>query len=243
MNGSQGANNPTDVYSHEVQKFSDEAMRWWDPEGPAKPLHQLNPLRFQYISTQLDLKNKAVLDLGCGGGLLSEALCKAGAHVTALDANASAIETAILHAREQNLPIDYQLRTLEAFSQASPKPRFDLITCMELLEHVPDPPALIKQCAQLLKPRGLLVLSTLNRTLKSYAVAILGAEYLLKRLPRGTHDYENFIRPSELAKALRAAGLHLQDLRGITYSLLRDCFQFSTDVDVNYIVTGYAEGS
>lgn len=238
MKGSQGASPPGGFDAHEVQKFSDEAMQWWDPEGPAKPLHQLNPLRLQYISAQLNLKNKAVLDLGCGGGLLSEALCKAGAKVTAIDANTSAIDAAILHARAQNLLIDYQSQTLETFIQTSPTHRFDLITCMELLEHVPDPAALIKQCTPLLHPHGLLVLSTLNRTLKSYCVAILGAEYLLKRLPRGTHDYENFIRPSELAKALRAAGLHLNDLRGISYNMLQDCFCLSADVSVNYLATG-----
>lgn len=219
------------VDPQEVDKFSDDASTWWDPNGPYKTLHEINPLRLSFIEQHASLKGQTVLDVGCGGGILSEALAKAGAMVTGLDANAQAIAAAQQHAQDQQLPINYHHGTLEAFKH----PPFDHVVCMELLEHVPDPSSLIAHLAKMLKPSGVLLLSTLNRNLKSFFKAIVAAEYLLKLLPRGTHQYDHFIRPSELDRAAREAGLRLKAIQGLSYQPLSRQYYLSDDVSVNYL--------
>ncbi len=224
----------------EVEKFDDKNMDWWNPKGPAKPLHQLNPHRLAYIKENTNLSDKSLLDIGCGGGILSEALAKAGANVTAIDMNPHALEAAKKHAEEQQLKIHYQQASAEQYLQNCDQ-KFDVITCMELLEHVPDPCQLVKDCSKLLKPEGVIFFSTVNRNPKAYFLAILGAEYILRLLPRGTHHYDKFIKPSELACWLRKAKLSLQNLRGISYQPLTGAFSLSDDTDVNYLVCANAE--
>ncbi len=201
----------TPAYSaKEVNKFNDLAAKWWDIQGPFKPLHALNPLRLQFIQEQLDLTGKQVLDVGCGGGILTESLAKAGAHATGIDLAPDVINIASEHAKAQGLTIDYQCIAIESFA-AQHAQRFDVITCMELLEHVPDPMHIIHSCAQLLKPNGLLFLSTLNRNLKSFLMAIIGAEYILNLVPKGTHEYAKFITPAELSRLLREQDFDLEN--------------------------------
>ena len=202
--------------NRELEKFAALAQDWWDPDGNLRTLHHINPTRLRYIDQRVILKGKKVLDLGCGGGVLSEAMTHAGATVTGIDANPSAITAAIEHSRKQGLDINYHTRTAEAFVEGHRR-FFDAITCMELLEHVPDIPSLIASCALMLRPGGHLVLSTINRNARSYASVIIAAEYLLNLLPRGTHDYSRFIRPSELAEWLRPAGFELLDITGMSY--------------------------
>ena len=218
----------------ELDKFGALANRWWDPEGPQKALHALNPVRLQYVKQRVALGDATVLDVGCGGGLLSEALAKEGAKVTALDLAPELIKVAKLHRLESGVAVDYRLQSVESLAAEAPG-SFDAVTCMEMLEHVPDPSAIITACAILLKPGGQLFLSTLNRTPAAFALAIVGAEYVARLLPKGTHHYQDFIRPAELAAWLRAADLQLQDISGLAYEPWRNSARLIGRTDVNYL--------
>lgn len=218
----------------ELDKFGALANRWWDENGPQKALHTLNPVRLDYVRQRCTLSGARVLDVGCGGGLLSEALAKAGAQVTAIDLAPELIKVARLHKLESGVQVDYQLRSVESLAEEAPG-SFDAITCMEMLEHVPDPAAIINACAQLLKPGGRLFLSTLNRTAAAFALAIVGAEYIARLLPTGTHHYKDFIKPAELAAWLRAAGLQVEDVSGLAYEPWRQRARLTTRTDVNYL--------
>jgi 2-polyprenyl-6-hydroxyphenyl methylase/3-demethylubiquinone-9 3-methyltransferase len=221
----------------EIDKFQSIASRWWDRESEFKPLHEINPLRVAYIERQArDLAGKQVLDVGCGGGILAEALAQKGARVTGIDMAELSLETARLHLHESGLEVDYQLSTVEDFAAAN-EARFDIVTCLELLEHVPDPASVIDAAARLLRPDGLLFLSTINRNAKAFALGILGAEYILGLLPRGTHEYRKFIKPSEMAAQLRANGLRVRDLSGMSYNPLYRSYSLGNDIDVNYLMT------
>jgi len=227
----------SNVDAAEIDKFQSIASRWWDRESEFRPLHEINPLRVDYIDRQAQgLEGKTVLDIGCGGGILAEALAGRGASVTGIDMAPASLEVARLHLHESGLEVDYQLGTAEAFAEANPA-RFDIVTCLELLEHVPHPESVIDAAARLLKPGGLLFLSTINRNPKSFALGIVAAEYLLGLLPRGTHEYRKFIKPSEIAARLRANGLRLRDLSGISYNPLSRQYRLTRDIDVNYLVT------
>ncbi len=219
----------------EIKKFEDLASRWWDEQGEFKPLHEMNPLRLNFINSGSALADKAVCDIGCGGGILSESMAKCGATVTGLDMGKAPLSVARLHAMESELEIDYQQITAEEFADSNAD-KYDVITCMELLEHVPDPASVIKACFTLVKPGGSVYFSTINRNPKSYLFAIVGAEYMMKMLPRGTHDYARFIKPSELDSWAREAGLKLSDLKGVSYNPFTGLFSQSQDVDVNYMV-------
>lgn len=243
-------NSHTDERSHtdrpnidydEVEKFNAIADRWWDPEGEFKPLHEINPLRANFIEQQLNkagqgsLAEKKVIDVGCGGGILSEAMAYRGAHVTGIDMAESSIKVAQQHAESNNLTIDYQQSTAEAWA-ASHHEQYDVVTCLEMLEHVPDPSAIVAACAALCKPGGQLIFSTINRNPKSYLFAVLGAEYVLNLIPQGTHDYSKFIRPSELAQWIRQAALTTIESKGIHYNPLTKRFRLVKDVSVNYLM-------
>ena len=218
----------------EVAKFDALAPRFWDENGEFKPLHRLNPVRAAYIAERAILQGKTVLDVGCGGGLLAEALCRHGAAVTAIDLSETMIEVARLHAAEQGLQIDYRLQSAEDLLAAG-SPGYDVICCMEMLEHVPEPQSIVATLARLLRPGGQLFVSTINRNARSFLMAIVGAEYVLRLLPRGTHEYERLIRPAELASWARAVELEMVDLAGLDYDPLRDRCRLSSDVAVNYI--------
>ena len=218
----------------ELAKFSALAQSWWDPAGPSKPLHELNPLRLRYIQRAVELKGAAALDVGCGGGILSEALARAGARVLGIDLSQAVLDVAELHALEGKIEVQYKSIAAEQLAMEQPA-AFDLVTCMELLEHVPDPAATVAALAALVKPGGDVVVSTLNRKPLAFAVAIIGAEYIARILPRGTHEYLKFIRPSELARWGREAGLELIDLTGITYNPLTRSFRLSPNTDINYL--------
>jgi len=224
----------TNVDPQELRKFNAVATRWWDPEGECKPLHQLNPVRLRFIEGQVSLSGKRVLDIGCGGGLLSEAMAGCGALVTGIDMASSPLSVARLHLLESGLEVDYQQTSAEAFAELHPH-EFDVITCMELLEHVPDPASLIKACASMLKPDGELFFSTLNRNARAFIEAIVGAEYVLKILPKGTHRYDRFIRPSELARWCREADIEIKTMKGMGYNPLTQQFKLSDDLRVNYL--------
>jgi 2-polyprenyl-6-hydroxyphenyl methylase/3-demethylubiquinone-9 3-methyltransferase len=218
----------------EVSKFDAIASRWWDPTGDFAPLHAINPLRLDFIEQRSGLRGLKVLDVGCGGGLLSEGMAVRGADVLGIDMAGGALEVASLHALETGVELEYRQITVEELA-ASHAGEFDLVTCLEMLEHVPDPASVIKACATLVKPGGHVVLSTLNRNPRSYLFAIVAAEYLLRMLPKGTHDYKQFIRPSELAAWARAADLSLQELCGISYNPLSRQYRLGQDINVNYL--------
>jgi 2-polyprenyl-6-hydroxyphenyl methylase/3-demethylubiquinone-9 3-methyltransferase len=228
-------NNAThNVDAAEINKFETLASRWWDPNSEFKPLHDINPLRIDYIDQRAPLAGRKVIDVGCGGGLLSEGMATRGAQVTGIDMGEAPLTVARLHRHESGLQLDYQRTTAEHMAAEHPG-EFDTVTCLEMLEHVPDPASVIQACADLVKPGGDVFFSTINRNPKAYLLAILGAEYLLRMLPRGTHDYRKFIRPSEMERWARAAGLQLQDLTGMTYNPLTDEYRLGNDVDVNYL--------
>ena len=218
----------------ELDKFNELAHRWWDPQGPQKALHALNPARLGYVAERTPLRGARVLDVGCGGGLLSEALAGEGAEVTALDLAPDLLKIARLHGLESGRKVDYRQVPVEALAAEMPA-SFDAITCMEMLEHVPDPASVLRACATLLKPGGRLFLSTLNRTPAAFALAIVGAEYVARLLSKGTHRYQDFIRPSELAAWLRDAGLQLEDVSGLVYEPWRNAARIGRRTDVNYL--------
>jgi 2-polyprenyl-6-hydroxyphenyl methylase/3-demethylubiquinone-9 3-methyltransferase len=218
----------------EIQKFEDLASRWWDRNGEFKALHDINPIRLNFINTGSPLNEKNVLDIGCGGGILAESMARCGATVTGIDMGKAPLSIARLHATEENMKIDYQQITAEEYANANPS-SYDIITCMEMLEHVPDPSSVIQACMQLVKPGGSVYFSTINRNAKSFALAIVGAEYVMKLLPKGTHEYRKFIRPSELDTWARAAGLEIVDIAGVTYNPFTKIFRSSQDVEVNYM--------
>jgi 2-polyprenyl-6-hydroxyphenyl methylase/3-demethylubiquinone-9 3-methyltransferase len=219
----------------EIEKFSDLAHRWWDPGAEFKPLHDINPLRLDYIDGIAGLRGKRVLDVGCGGGILAESMAARGAEVSGIDLADKPLKVAQLHLLESGLAVDYRLVAPEALALEMPA-RYDIVTCMELLEHVPDPGRTVAACAALVRPQGHAFFSTISRNLKSYLFAVVGAEYLLNLLPRGTHDYAKFIRPSELAGMCRNAGLDVARITGMTYNPLTRNYALGPDADVNYIV-------
>lgn len=223
------------VDKSEIAKFEQSAARWWDPSGAFKPLHDINPLRLEYIERAAGLAGKRVLDVGCGGGLLAEAMAGTGAQVTGIDASESTLAVARMHAQSGGVPVTYLCTTAEDMLASEPAP-YDVVTCLELLEHVPDPQCVVQACAALAKPGGDVFFSTVNRTGKAYVMAVAGAEYLLRLLPRGTHDYARFIRPAELAVWLRLAGLELVDLQGMRYNPFSRGARLCRDVSVNYLV-------
>ena len=225
----------------ELDKFDELAQRWWDPNGPQRALHALNPVRLSYVAERAQLRDAAVLDVGCGGGLLSEGLARAGARVTAIDLAPNLLKVARLHGLESGIKVEYRALAVEALAADAP-PAFDAVTCMEMLEHVPDPASVIEACARLLKAGGRLFLSTLNRTPAAFALAIVGAEYVARLLPRGTHRYRDFIRPSELAGWLRDAGLQLEDVSGLMYEPWRNGARLSSRTDVNYLACARKPG-
>ena len=221
----------------ELAKFGALAHRWWDPTGDFKPLHDINPLRLDYIARRSrGLEGKHALDVGCGGGILAEAMATAGAKVLGIDLSDKALAVARLHQLESGVELDYRLSAAETLAAEQPG-RFEIVTCMELLEHVPDPASTIAACATLVKPGGLVVFSTINRNPKAYLFAVIGGEYLLRLLPRGTHDYARFIKPSELVGFARRAGLEVDDLVGMTYNPLTRTYRLEADTSINYIAT------
>ena len=231
----------TNVDAAEIAKFDEMAHRWWDPEGECRPLHEINPLRLDYIDERTGgLQDQKVLDVGCGGGLLSEAMARRGARVMGIDMGENALGVARLHLLESGLEVDYRQSSAEALAAEMPG-QFDVVTCMEMLEHVPDPGSVLDACARLLKPGGHLCVATLNRTPKSFAMAILGAEYLMRMLPPGTHEYARFIRPSEMEAWMRQAGLSMRNLTGMHYDLLNRSYRLGPGVDVNYLAHAVRE--
>ena len=220
----------------ELEKFSQLAHKWWDPNSEFKPLHQINPLRLGYIDRIASLSGKSVLDVGCGGGILSEALADAGATVTGIDLADKSLQVAKLHLLESGKQVEYRKVTVEALADEYPA-HYDVVTCMEMLEHVPDPAAVVAACARLVKPGGYVFFSTLNRNPKSYLFAIIGAEYILSLLPRGTHDYARFIKPSELAQWCRDSGLNVSEVTGMSYNPLDHSYSLGRDTSVNYLLT------
>lgn len=218
----------------EIKKFEALAARWWDPTSEFKPLHEINPLRMGLLTNITSLAGKRVLDIGCGGGILAEAMARQGAEVVAIDMAEASLSVARLHQLESKLDIDYRRIPAEELAEQEPA-SFDVVTCLEMLEHVPDPSAIVAACQKLVKPDGEVLFSTINRNPKSYLFAIIGAEYILNLLPRGTHEYAKFIRPSELAGWAREAGLSLKEQRGMTYNLLTKRYSLGQDLDVNYL--------
>jgi 2-polyprenyl-6-hydroxyphenyl methylase / 3-demethylubiquinone-9 3-methyltransferase len=219
----------------EIAKFSEHAAHWWDPEGEFKPLHEINPLRLKWINEKANLAGKKIIDIGCGGGILSESMALLGGDVTGIDMSESALNVAKLRQLETHTKINYRLATAEAIAAAQPG-QYDVVTCLEMLEHVPDPASVIQACATLVKPDGHVFFSTLNRNLKAYLFAIIGAEYILKLLPRNTHDFAKFIRPAELAKWSEANNLTVSDMTGLSYNPLSKQYKLTDDVAVNYML-------
>ena len=228
----------------EISKFEELASRWWDPNSEFRPLHEINPLRLEYIERHAGgLVGKRVVDVGCGGGILAEAMAAKGAEVTGIDMGGSNLEVAKLHLLESGLEVEYRQISAELLAEEKPG-HFDVVTCMEMLEHVPDPASVVRACAAMAKPGGTVVFSTINRNPKSYLFAIVGAEYLLHLLPRGTHNYSRFIRPSELDRWIRDAGLETRDLTGMTYNPFTRVYRLDPDdVDVNYLVATEKPGA
>jgi 2-polyprenyl-6-hydroxyphenyl methylase/3-demethylubiquinone-9 3-methyltransferase len=219
----------------ELDKFSNLAHRWWDPNSEFKPLHEINPLRLQWIDSHAGLAGKRVVDVGCGGGILAESMAERGAMVTGIDLAEKSLKVARLHLLETGQKVDYQCIAAEDFA-AQHGGEFDVVTCMEMLEHVPDPGSVIRACAQMVKPGGWVFLSTLNRNPKSYLFAIIGAEYVLNMLPRGTHDWAKFIKPAELDRHVREAGLESMEIMGLTYNPMTQVYKLERDTDVNYML-------
>lgn len=219
----------------EIAKFEALADEWWDPAGKMKPLHELNPLRLEYIQQQTTLKNKAVIDVGCGGGILTESLARMGANATGIDMSESVLNVARAHATLSELTIQYQHTAIEEFSKKHNN-KFNIVTCMELLEHVPDPTSIIHACAELVKPGGLIFFSTINRTLKAFGGAIIAAEYILNWLPKGTHHYSKFIKPSELTAWATRENLQMKSLQGVEYSPISRQYSLNKNVDINYMI-------
>jgi 2-polyprenyl-6-hydroxyphenyl methylase/3-demethylubiquinone-9 3-methyltransferase len=219
----------------ELEKFSALAHRWWDPQGEFRPLHEINPLRLEWIDRHAPLAGKDVLDVGCGGGILAEAMARRGARVTGIDLSEKALRVAQLHLLESNLAVRYERAMAEDYAAAHPG-AFDVVTCMELLEHLPQPDSMVAACARLVRPGGQVFFSTINRNPKAYLFAVIGAEYVLNLLPKGTHDYARFIKPSELSRWSRAAGLRPDELIGMTYNPLSRRYSLGRDCDVNYLL-------
>ena len=218
----------------ELARFAELAPRWWDPEGESRPLHDLNPVRLEYVAARCRLQGAQAVDVGCGGGLLAEALAARGAQVTGIDLGSAVLEVARLHLLESGLAVDYREISAEAHAAEHPG-RYDVLCCMEMLEHVPDPASVVAACATLLKPGGQAFFSTLNRTPAAFAAAIVGAEYVLRWLPKGTHEWSKFVKPEEACEALRAAGLETTDLTGVSYNPILDVWRLTRDLDVNYM--------
>lgn len=227
---------PLNADQQELDKFSQLAHRWWDPGSEFKPLHDINPLRLEYIDSLAGITGKRVLDVGCGGGILSESMAARGANVTGIDLGEKALKVAKLHLLESGQKVDYRLIAVEALAEQEAG-QYDVVTCMEMLEHVPDPASIVRSCAQLVKPGGHVFFSTLNRNLKSYLFAVIGAEYILNMLPRGTHEYAKFLKPSELARHCRASGLVVDEVTGMSYNPLSKIYSLGDDTSVNYILT------
>jgi 2-polyprenyl-6-hydroxyphenyl methylase / 3-demethylubiquinone-9 3-methyltransferase len=219
----------------ELQKFSELAHRWWDPTSEFRPLHEINPLRLAWINARAPLAGKNVIDIGCGGGILAESMAKRGATVTGIDLSEKALKVADLHSLESGVAVRYKLIAAEAMAEQEAG-QYDVVTCMEMLEHVPDPAAIVRACAALVKPGGQVFFSTLNRNAKAYLLAVIGAEYLLRMLPRGTHDYQKFITPAELSQYARSAELNVDALKGMTYNPLTQIYSLNEDTSVNYLM-------
>ena len=223
------------VDQSEIAKFSALAHRWWDPNSEFKPLHAINPLRLSWLKSFVNIEGKNVLDVGCGGGILTESMAQSGANTTGIDLSEKALKVADLHALEVGARVHYRSIAVETLAEEQAE-QYDVVTCMEMLEHVPDPASVVRACAKLCKPGGTLFFSTLNRSPKSYLFAIIGAEYLLKLLPKGTHEYAKFIKPSELVAFTRQAGLTIMGIKGISYNPITQIYSLSDDVDVNYLI-------
>lgn len=228
-------NQNDNIDTDEVAKFSHSAAHWWDTHGDFKALHEINPLRMDFIDKKAGLAGKTIIDIGCGGGILSESMAKMGASVTGIDMSEAALTVAKLHQYESGLQIEYRLMTAEAIASEQAE-KYDIVTCLEMLEHVPDPSSIIHSCARLAKPGGDIFFSTLNRNVKSYLFAILGAEYFLRLIPKNTHDFAKFIRPSELTHWARQAGLSVVEMVGLGYNPLTKQYFLSEDISVNYMV-------
>jgi|SRR5690606_10123180 len=227
--------NTVNADPHELAKFGELAHRWWDPNSEFKPLHEINPLRLDWIESAMPLAGKKIIDVGCGGGLLSEGMAARGAMVTGIDLSEKPLGVARLHLFESGLKVDYRLISAEAMAEAHAG-EFDAVTCLEMLEHVPDPASIVAACARLVKPGGHVFFSTLNRNPRSYLFAVVGAEYILNLLPRGTHDYAKFIKPAELSRQCRNAGLAVEEIRGMSYNPFSKVYSLGTDSGVNYLM-------
>ncbi len=235
MKSAETAQKKTNVDAHEIAKFEALASRWWDTESEFKPLHDINPLRLDYIDRHLNLEGKTVLDVGCGGGILAESMAIRGAHVTGIDLGDAPLMVAKMHAAEAEVALEYRKISVEELAEEQPE-SFDAVSCMEMLEHVPNPASIVMACAKLVKPDGKLFFSTLNRNPKSYLFAIIGAEYVLNMLPKGTHEYAKFIRPAELASACRAADLEVKESIGMSYNPFSKQYRLGNDLSVNYLL-------
>lgn len=220
---------------HEIQKFSELAHRWWDPTSEFRPLHEINPLRLEWINARAPLRGKKVIDIGCGGGILAESMARKGADVTGIDLSEKALKVADLHSLESEVSVRYKHIAAEDMAAQEPG-QYDVVTCMEMLEHVPDPASIVRAAAALVKPGGLVFFSTLNRNPKAYLFAVVGAEYLLRMLPKGTHDYAKFITPAELSQFVREAGMNVDAFKGLSYNPLTKIYALNQDTDVNYMV-------
>lgn len=227
--------NNTNVDPSEIQKFSDLAHRWWDSSSEFKPLHEINPLRLEWINNLAPLAGKKVIDIGCGGGILAESMAKKNADVTGIDLSDKALKVADLHSLESGVQIRYEKIAAEDMAERESE-QYDVVTCMEMLEHVPDPASIIRACTKLVKPGGKVFFSTINRNPKAYLFAIIGAEYFLQMLPKGTHDYEKFITPAELTQDIRNAGLIVDAMKGMSYNPLTKIYSLNQDTSVNYLV-------